>query len=96
MYRPEGWKGYHCGELCIECDTNPVDCNKHYEAGADAILKAINKELIPLGMVFTSEGMMHKTRLDNQFPTKNWARIVREWAHSFGKSKVVFIPETPE
>ena len=39
MYRPKKWKGYHCEELCIECDTNPVDCNKHFEAGADAMLE---------------------------------------------------------
>ena len=45
MYRPEEWKGYHCVDgKCIECDTNPVDCNNHYEAGADAMLEGLKKE----------------------------------------------------
>ena len=43
-YRPDEWSGYHCGELCIECDTNPVDCNKHYEAGADAMLEGLKNK----------------------------------------------------
>lgn len=47
-YRPRDWKGYHCEELCIDCDTNPVDCNKHFEAGADAMLEALrNNQLSP-------------------------------------------------
>ncbi len=41
MYRPEGWQGYHCGKDCTHCYTNPVDCNKHYEAGADATIEAL-------------------------------------------------------
>lgn len=44
-YRPEGWKGYHClDSICTECSTNPVDCNKHYEAGADAMLEGLKEQ----------------------------------------------------
>ena len=48
-FRPDEWSGYHCGELCIECDTNPVDCNKHYEAGADAMLERIRDKIVNIG-----------------------------------------------
>lgn len=40
-WRPKGWRGFHCEELCIDCPTNPVDCNKYFEAGADKMLRGV-------------------------------------------------------
>ena len=60
MYRHEGWKNpYSVLPEHMEREYPVPSEWVAYEAGADAILKAVNEKLRPLGIQFTSEGMMH-------------------------------------
>jgi hypothetical protein len=90
VYRPEGWVNPHGNDLANYYSQVRFHA---YEAGADAMLEVVNDKLIPLGIEFKEDGMYHRTGLDNQFTNYNWARIVQSWAHMYGKSRVVFIPE---